>query len=179
MGSTTRRVGKTIRSVAHQFIGRLKPWGWYRRSTVARSTCHRYPEWKMTRRVRGTVTSENQLLPNIGTWVRDKAFPIGESFGEVLDVRRLSGEVIFSVRWMKHPERGGDSSARPGTLGSGFMLGMHVEHIAAHVGRSSLGLGEVVHLRTLGNYEQVLVEFWETGQKVWLPYQHLRMARGV
>lgn len=56
---------------------------------------------------------------------------------------------------------------------------MQVQHVPAHLGRPSLGVGEVVFTRCLGGHDQVLVEFWETGQRLWLPFQHLRMARGV
>lgn len=117
-------------------------------------------------------------LPAQGTWVRDQAI---EPFtvGVVRAIRGSIEDPIIEVDWRKHPQKRGLASERPEALGCGFMIGTEVEHVPPHPGRPSLGLGEVAALRRLGAGEQVLVDFWESGQRLWLPYQHLRMVHGI
>lgn len=116
--------------------------------------------------------------PAVGAWVCDRAAG-SETVGEVVEVRGPADALIIEVFWRKHPGKKGRASERLDGLGCGFKIGMHVEHVSAHPGRAALGLGEVARIRQLGGHEQVLVDFWESGQRLWLPYQHLRMARGI
>jgi superfamily II DNA or RNA helicase len=61
----------------------------------------------------------------------------------------------------------------------GFELGMEVQDIPRSRIRKSLGEGVVLENRTLGGCQQVLVEFPESGQRLWMPFQNLRFIRGV
>jgi ERCC4-related helicase len=45
--------------------------------------------------------------------------------------------------------------------------------------RTSLGLGVVQKIRTLGNRDQVLVDFPASGKQHWLPYENLKQIKGV
>jgi superfamily II DNA or RNA helicase len=117
------------------------------------------------------------MLPCVGAWVSDPTTP--DSVGEVRAVRGTEAEPIIDVCWHRHSAKRGQSSEHPDNLVAGFMLGMHVEHVPVFPGSSGLGYGEVASVRELGGHSQVLVDFWESGQRLWLPYQHLRMLRGV
>lgn len=116
-------------------------------------------------------------LPCVGAWVRDLSIQ-GESIGEVTGLR-MTGDVTLQVLWRQHPHKRGQATESPTSLACGFRIGMHLEHVPSQLGRRSLGMGELIRTRKLGGREQVLVDFWETGQRLWLPYQHFRMARGV
>lgn len=117
------------------------------------------------------------MLPCVGAWVRDLTAP--DSVGEVRAIRGTDAEPIIDVHWRRHSAKREQSAEHPENLVAGFMRGMHVEHVSVFLGRSGLGYGEVVSVRELGGHSQVLVDFWESGQRLWLPYQHLRMMRGV
>lgn len=117
------------------------------------------------------------MLPCVGAWVHDLTTP--DSVGEVRAVRGTDAEPIIDVLWHRHTAKRDKSSEHPDNLSAGFMRGMHVEHVPVFPGSSCLGYGEVASVRELGGHSQVLVDFWESGQRLWLPYQHLRMMRGV
>lgn len=120
------------------------------------------------------------LVPCIGAWVSDRQAEEPKStVGEVVSVRGAKEAPIVDILWRRHPQKSGQTSERLSDLGSGFKIGMQVEHIADLMGRPSLGMGVVAALRTLGGHDQVLVDFWESGSRLWLPFQQLRMARGV
>ena len=64
-------------------------------------------------------------------------------------------------------------------LTSGFKARMEVVHQPGTSIGASLGWGVVRATREVAGIGQVLVEFPESGQKSWLPWQRLRMVRGI
>lgn len=64
-------------------------------------------------------------------------------------------------------------------LTGAFKLGMEVLHEPETPVGKSLGWGVVHRSREIADVGQVLVEFPETHQRVWLPWQRLRMVRGI
>lgn len=64
-------------------------------------------------------------------------------------------------------------------LKGGFKLGMEVLHEPESSVGKSLGWGIVRRVREIAGVGQVLVEFLESNQRVWLPWQRLRMVHGV
>jgi len=98
-------------------------------------------------------------------------------FGEVIS-HRIAGtdRVEAKVRWLKGS---GPEWVDAEHLKSGFQLGMEVQDVPRSRVRISLGEGTVLENRSLGGRDQVLVEFAETGQRIWIPFQNLRFIRGV
>ncbi len=114
-----------------------------------------------------------ELIPVKGAWVLDSRS--GYS-GTVRDHNLGSEETKIFVHW----HHSGESSwVSLGKLSSGFKKGMDVKDIPYSRVRKSLGEGVTVDLRNLGQRDQVLVNFPETGEKKWLPYENLRQIRGV
>lgn len=64
-------------------------------------------------------------------------------------------------------------------LSGAFMIGMEVLHEPETLTGKSLGWGIVQRSREITEVGQVLVEFPESHQRLWLPWQRLRMVRGV
>jgi ERCC4-related helicase len=93
---------------------------------------------------------------------------------ESVDGAEKSGSV--GVRWLP----GTDSSRVPvERLGSGFKASCEVMDCPRSRARKSLGEGVVVKQRSLGGREQVLVDFLESGTRVWLPFENLRQIKGT
>lgn len=100
-----------------------------------------------------------------------------ELLGEVLSTQPSKNyQYDAQVRWLngKPPQWISVSHLR-----SGFQLGMDVQDVPWSRTRKSLGEGVVIENRTLGRRDQVLVEFPESGQRIWLPYQNLRFIKGA
>lgn len=66
-----------------------------------------------------------------------------------------------------------------GSLRSGFAPEMQVEHVPPRDLRSGLGVGTVLRVRTVAGFDQVLVQFAESGETRWLPFQTLRSVMSV
>lgn len=64
-------------------------------------------------------------------------------------------------------------------VSSGFINGMDVQDATPGTGVRSLGVGRIMQQRTLAGSQQVLVDFPESGDRRWLPYQHLRQVKGA
>ena len=61
----------------------------------------------------------------------------------------------------------------------GLRLGMDVQDVPRSRGRRPLGEGVVVELRELGGREQALVDFPAAAVRAWLPWENLKLIRGV
>jgi superfamily II DNA or RNA helicase len=98
-------------------------------------------------------------------------------FGEVVATRPVNaGKFEVRVKWIN---RNGPEWVAAGKLTSGFQLGMEVQDIPRSQTRKSLGEGTVLENRTIGGRDQVLVEFAESGQRIWIPFQNLCFIKGV
>jgi len=116
---------------------------------------------------------ENLLLPKKGTWVMKGN---GSDRGVVEEIRSDEEYVQVHVRWLKSKE---SEWIDPEKLSNGFMIGMHVQDIPHSRIRESLGEGIVVESRNIGRRDQVLVDFLESGEKHWLPFQNLKQIKGI
>ena len=113
------------------------------------------------------------LHPVIGTYVRRR------DNGEYGVVRRIDGDngvVQIFVQWNKNQKEEWVSLE---TVTSGYSLGMDVIEKSSSKIRASLGEGVVLDTRVIGGREQVLVEFYDTGHRHWLPYQNLVRINGT
>ena len=93
-------------------------------------------------------------------------------------VQKVSAETParLKVYWVK---RKAEVWHEEGDLTSGLMRGAEVEHRPVKATQSSPGLGIVRTTRNIAGYAQVLVEFQESNQRLWLPWQRLRQVRGA
>jgi len=64
-------------------------------------------------------------------------------------------------------------------LRSGFQRNQEVYEHPSSGYTDSLGNGVVRQTRTLGMCDQCLVEFWESGDRVWIPFENLVLYSGV
>ena len=103
------------------------------------------------------------LIPVRGCYV---ALRNSESIGQVMDVGvNGSDTASLLVKWIdaENPEW------LPVTkFVSGFRRGMDVQDVPRSRVRRSLGAGKIVSAREIGREHQVLVDFPETGQQLWL-----------
>ena len=118
-------------------------------------------------------TLQEQLIPVCGCWVKLKG---SKNPGKVINSAYAMKTGRVEVRWYKSKET---QHIDIGQLQSGFMLNMEVQDVPRSRYRPSLGVGIVVDTRVLGLREQVLVEFFESGRREWLPWQNLRQVKGV
>jgi len=116
---------------------------------------------------------ETKLLPVSGAWVKDS------SSGNIGIVHNRDtnefGTRVF-VHWHKTKDTSWTSLER---ISCGFMKGMDVVDVPCSRVRQSLGAGVTIDLRKIGNSEQVLVDFLESGKRIWLPYENLKHIKGV
>ncbi len=113
-----------------------------------------------------------ELAPVEGCWVRRKG---EEPTGRVVERRPNGAGFEVKVSWPEarttwHP---------PQDLEPGFSLGWTVQDVPASRTRRSLGLGQIVGKRYLGNRQQLLVQLHDDGRSVWLPYENLRRVKDV
>lgn len=92
-------------------------------------------------------------------------------FGRVRSNR--NDEVL--VNWQGNTQTTVDPKAPE--LSSGFKVGHVVLDRTPDIGHQSLGQGTVIQQRVLAGFEQLLVEFKSINRKVWMPYQHLVLAK--
>jgi superfamily II DNA or RNA helicase len=112
------------------------------------------------------------LVPVPSCWVKSRGN------GKVGIVERWQVEKARTsvlVRWGPHESEW----RQPDELVSGFKLGMEVQDSPRSRTRKSLGEGVVLEHRRLGGRDQHLVEFPESGRRVWLPYENLIGISGV
>lgn len=109
------------------------------------------------------------LLPSLGAVVR-----VGNerSAGIVIDLRPRKAPVEGLVR-------GGSAETwhRLAEMRSGYMIGQLVQQIGPR--GDGLGTGKVLALRKLAGFDQVLVQFAETGESRWLDWRLLSNATSV
>lgn len=112
----------------------------------------------------------NDLIPVPGCLVKYK---INDSYryGRVRSNR--NNEVL--VNWQGNTQTTVDPTAPE--LSSGFKVGHVVLDRTPDIGHQSLGQGTVIQQRVLAGLEQLLVDFKSINRKVWMPYQHLVLAK--
>lgn len=99
-----------------------------------------------------------------------------DAVGRVVEVARTAGRHDARVEWM--PDRR-QEWVPVADLRCGLRPGMLVRDEPWSRTRRSLGEGVVLMSRRLGGREQVLVDFPERGERVWMPFENLRPVKGV
>lgn len=121
----------------------------------------------------------DQSLTHVpGCWV-SQPLPTGDRHrhGMVKMVSHGDSGTQLQVSWFM-PERS-QSMVDASLVNSGFQNGMDVQDATPGTGMRSLGIGSIMQQRTLAASQQVLVDFPESGERRWLPYQHLRQVKGA
>lgn len=121
--------------------------------------------------------SDQSLTHVPGCWV-SQVLPSGDKHrrGMVKMVTHGDGGTQLQVNWFV-PERL-QSIVDASLVSSGFQNGMDVQDVTPGSGVRSFGMGNIMQQRTLAGSQQVLVDFPETGERHWFPYQHLRQVKG-
>lgn len=118
----------------------------------------------------------NRLLPVPNCWVKQKLNSGEERIGRVKSAVPINGDIEVAVKWMGGHE---NSKAYLSELRCGFKPGVEVQDIPRSRTRKTLGEGAVVKTRTIGDRDQVLVDFPAVGRQVWLPYENLSQIKGT
>ena len=114
-----------------------------------------------------------QLIPQPGCWV---VCEHREGPGIVMRCQQINGKRALEVRWLKARQVEVMPVER---LRCGFQIGMMVQDVPLSRTRRSLGEGVIIKDRLLGGREQLLVEFAETGDRHWLPFENLKGIKGI
>ena len=124
-----------------------------------------------------TTTQLPALVPVEGAVVREVTERDPSRIWRVQ--RQLSGSNSAQGVWLElSPLAGGQRmTVALQEVRCGLMANMVVQDVPLSRTRRSLGEGRVVAMRTLAGREQALVELFRTGQRVWMPYEHLRLVR--
>lgn len=120
-------------------------------------------------------TSKIRLTPVKYSWVRQMT-PGGERIGRVQSAVDGGEDIQVTVKWSGTNQV---STVALSELRSGFRPMMEVQDIPNSRTRKSLGEGIVLASRTLGDRDQVLVDFPQLGRRHWLPYENVRQIKGV
>jgi len=115
------------------------------------------------------------LLPAIDCRVRQNTNG-KERFGHVLQTFVESESIRIKVRWTCTRDT---TIEDLNDLHCGFKPMVEVQDVPKSRVRKPLGEGTVLKTRNLGNREQVLVDFPNTGQQLWLPYENLKQIKGA
>ena len=114
-------------------------------------------------------------IPVIGACVVHFSDQEKRNLGRVVKVT-LHSDTPVLVHWFARNE---SEWLEVSKLRSGFMPGMDVLEIPSVPTAASLGEGVVHRSRLIAGHEQLLVEFPDTGEKAWLPWQNLCQIKGV
>ena len=114
-------------------------------------------------------------LPSVGACVVHYSDEEKKYLGRVVEINPQRREPV-RVYWFARKKT---EWLVPSNLRSGFMPGMDVLEIPSSPAFPSLGEGHVMRSRVVAGYEQVLVQFPESGQVTWLPWQNLSQIKGV
>ncbi len=116
------------------------------------------------------------LIPTKNSWVKQK-LPSGDSrFGRVKSAIDRGDVIDVTVIWLGTGEK---SIVPLSELRSGFKPQIEVQDIPNSRTRKPLGEGVTLKTRTLGDRDQVLVDFPQKGRQIWLPYENLKQIKGT
>lgn len=121
---------------------------------------------------------EQDFMHVRGCWVSQRLSNGAQPrLGVVISAVARETVTQLKVSWLI-PDRF-DGMVAADQVGSGFQNGMDVQDSTPGTGVRSLGIGSIMQQRTLAGSRQVLVDFPESGERHWLPYQHLRQVKGA
>ncbi len=118
----------------------------------------------------------NRLLPVKNCWVKKVSRAGEDVVGRVVDSVDRGDDIIVTVKWQRS---GQVSTESLGCLRSGLKPQMEVQDLPYSRVRTSLGEGVIQRVRTIGGRDQALVDFFQLGRQVWLPYENLRQIKGA
>lgn len=116
----------------------------------------------------------SELLPVKNCWVRLPRDG-GDKFGRIETSIKIDSEIQVTVSWINSAEK---STLLLKELRCGFKPQMEVQDFPGSRTRKPLGEGVVLKTRCIGEREQVLVDFLESGTKAWVPYENLCQIKG-
>lgn len=119
------------------------------------------------------MNSQMQLVPVKRCWVDHNCY----GHGVVIQTMEGVDGVSLKVSWSNKEH--GQKIVPLNSVSSGFKVGMEVQHFPVSSSESSLGEGLVLKTRTLAGFHQVLVQFWDTSETLWLPFERLAWIKGV
>jgi superfamily II DNA or RNA helicase len=122
--------------------------------------------------------ADQSLVHVSGCWV-SQPLPSGASarLGMVKMAVQMADGLKLQVQWFSPEKTIGMVAANQ--VSSGFQNGMDVQDATPGPGVRSLGIGSIMQQRTLASCHQALVDFPDSGERHWLPYQHLRQLKGA
>lgn len=116
-----------------------------------------------------------RLIPVEGAFVALRSDTKRKNLGRV-ERRGHPSSGRVEVNWVRQQERRWHDVS---DLTGGYLPKMEVLHIPNSSVANSFGWGVVRSTREIGDTFQVLVEFPDSDERRWLPWQRLRMIRGV
>jgi len=116
---------------------------------------------------------QKRLIPQPGCWVICEH---REGPGIVMEWKQINDKPGLKVRWLKIKRVEVMAVER---VSCGFHLEMMVQDVPLSRTRRSLGEGVIIEYRMLGGCEQLLVEFAESGERHWLPFENLKGIKGI
>lgn len=117
--------------------------------------------------------NRESLIPAQGAWVTRLSDGSG---GVVREVRKNDTNAELYVEWFRTKETGWIDLK---LTRSGIKIGMDVQDRPRSRIRKSMGEGVVIETRQIGGRDQALVEFYQSGQRIWLPSENLLPIKGV
>lgn len=117
--------------------------------------------------------NRESVIPVQGTWVTRLSDGSG---GVVREVRKNDTNAELYVEWFRTKETGWIDLK---LTRSGIKIGMDVQDRPRSRIRKSMGEGVVIETRQIGGHDQALVEFYQSGQRIWLPSENLLPIKGV
>lgn len=119
--------------------------------------------------------STDEILHVIGTWVVRRSADGPLDPGQVRKIIQGNGGTKLTVDWLRSRTTDVIDANR---VDCGLRVGFEVLHDSQdYVG--SLGMGRIVGERTLAGRRQMLVDFYESERRAWIPWQRLRFAKGA
>lgn len=107
-----------------------------------------------------------------GTWVRDIRYDHPQQKNTHLGrVKNVNQKNVY----VENQQDGGSIPIE--YVGCGLQRNMIVREIPEFLGMQSLGMGTVLQTRSIGQSEQALVSFPESGEILWLPYHRLQQIK--
>lgn len=122
------------------------------------------------------IIKNKRLLPVKHSWVKQTLPSGSDRSGRVEAVVERGNAIQVTVKWAKSIEK---STVSLSDLRSGFKSQMEVQDVPNSRVRRTLGEGVILKTRTLGDRDQALVSFLQTGKQLWAPYENLRQIKGT
>lgn len=115
----------------------------------------------------------SQNIPVLGAFVIKNNMP-KDYIGIVIKQSETEKRRVY-IQWFKENKQ--STWEDVANLKNGFQVGMQILHVPENTFSKSLGQGVIQRTQEVAGSEQLLVDFPETGVRLWLPWQNMRMLR--